>query len=159
MSICTISPVQLCHPLSQNCKSPDVYPSLIWCNTGGWGVLCVRSSYTSLCHMMTRPPLLIISAWRTSKDVPQPLHLLWRLEEGNTITCAYKSHNSVAANTIPVTVVTCAFSQAPVFLAHRIRWRSVLYRSANSSLSLVLLMASQFFYPSHISSLRNRRWP
>ena len=40
--VCPIIPVWVCHPLSQNCHSPGVYPSMIYYGPGGWKVCCIQ---------------------------------------------------------------------------------------------------------------------
>ena len=69
---------------------------------------------------------------------------------GNIITCAQKTRNPVAANTVPVTVVPRTFSQAPMVLARRIRQWSVPLRSVtiySSLVPLASLASYQFFSP------------
>ena len=72
------------------------------------------------------------------------------------ITCAQKSQKFVADDTVPVTVVPHKFSQAPVFLAHRMRRKSVTLRSANISLSLESLLSSRIYCSSCLYFLSAR---
>ena len=114
-------------------------------------------SHTLLWYVMTRPRLLQLSKGHISKDMAQPLYLLWRLGGGSY--CVHKkSQNFVAANTVPITVVPRTFIQAPVFLARRIRQQLVESMSVDGFLILASLTPSQFFCPLGLFSLSARRW-
>ena len=94
-SVCIISTRLVCNYVSPICHSHGVSSSMICCIPGGWGVCHVQMLRGQLvkwgvgvCHIffwpaMNRNPLLQLSLWRTLKDVPQPLHLLWRLGGGH----------------------------------------------------------------------------
>ena len=56
-----------------------------------------------------------------------------------------KSQNSVAANTVPVTIVTRTVRKEPVFLARIIRRRSSALRSLTRPLSLAFFASYLFF--------------
>ena len=68
---------------------------------------------------MTKPLLMQLSLCHTEKEKYHPPHLFLRLGGGggvgNIIMWAQKSQNSVAVNTVPVTVVPCMVSHEPVF--------------------------------------------
>ena len=69
-----------------------------------------------------------------------------------------KSRNSVAGNTVPVTVVPRTFIQAAVVLELMIGRRSVPMRYPTKPWSVTSSASSQFFCPSCISYLISRRW-
>ena len=74
------------------------------------------------------------------------------------MTCALKIRNSVAENTVPVTVVPLTLSQAPVVLEGRIRRRQVPTKSPTKTFSVASFSSSRFFLPSRLSSQIPRRW-
>ena len=76
---------------------------------------------------------------------------------GNIITCTKNPLNYVASKTVPIDIVPCMFSQAPVFFARRIRRWSVELRSLTKTLSLESLTTSRFFCPSKFYSLSSTR--
>ena len=59
---------------------------------------------------------------------------------GYIIMRSQKTQNSIASNTVPVTIVPHTFIQAPVFLVRTMRRRSVTLRSLTSYLTQIFRM-------------------
>ena len=51
------------------------------------------------------------------------INFFFKVREGCIITCAPKSRNSLAINTVPVAVLPCTFIQSTVFLVRRMKRR------------------------------------